>query len=470
METGATSGVMQTSKLLFKALIIGGMAIVLLIPSMFVQNIVKEREARQKEAVTEVSSKWAGAQVVTGPILVVPYEQRKIHFDLTVSATRHLAYFLPDKLDIRSKVNPEKKHRGIYEVMLYSSDITISGKFSPLPLSKMQLTNDSILWNEAALYMGISDPKGLKSEIQLTWNGSPVNLGPTLTNETGLYDAFSAPVMLTGTAAAADISFSGSIRINGSEQLLFTPVGKETKVQVESAWTDPSFKGSLLPDTTSVGKTGFTAEWKSFSHTRRFPQQWKDNAYTMSNTVPVLAPPREREPYSDVASTVPVNDNAQEKISTINLEAFGVSLFVPVTSYQKINRSVKYAILCILLTFAAFFIIETINKKSVHPFQYGLIGMALILFYTLLLSFSEYTGFNVAYVIATAATVGLIGWFVKGILQSTRLTTVLSLVLVLLYSYIFTILQLQDYSLILGSVGLFLTLAVIMHFSRKIKW
>ncbi len=157
-------------------------------------------------------------------------------------------------------------------------------------------------------------------------------------------------------------------------------------------------------------------------------------------------------------------------MNSITSEAFGADLFVPVNGYQKTMRSVKYAILCILLTFAAFFIIETVNKKSVHPFQYALIGLALILFYTLLLSFSEYTGFNIAYIIASIATVGLIGWFVKGLLQSSRLTSVLSVILVLMYSYVFTILQLQDYSLLLGSIGLFLTLAVIMHFSKKIQW
>jgi inner membrane protein len=133
-------------------------------------------------------------------------------------------------------------------------------------------------------------------------------------------------------------------------------------------------------------------------------------------------------------------------------------------------RTVKYAILCILLTFAAFFLIETVHKKSAHPFQYGLVGLALVLFYTLLLSFSEYTGFNTAYIIASLATVGLIGWFVKGILQSAKPATILSVVLVLIYSYVFSILQLQDYALLFGSIGLFLTLAVIMYFSRKISW
>ena len=150
--------------------------------------------------------------------------------------------------------------------------------------------------------------------------------------------------------------------------------------------------------------------------------------------------------------------------------SFGTNLFVPVNGYQKTMRSVKYAALCILLTFAAFFIIDTTNKRSVHPFQYGLIGLALVLFYTLLLSFSEYVGFNVSYVIASVFTIGLIAWFVIGILASSRLTTILSVVLFLMYTYVFTILQLQDYSLILGSIGLFITLAVIMHFSKKIQW
>ena len=137
---------------------------------------------------------------------------------------------------------------------------------------------------------------------------------------------------------------------------------------------------------------------------------------------------------------------------------------------KKTLRTIKYALLCILLTFVAFFLIETANKKSAHPFQYGLIGLALILFYTLLLSISEYTGFNTAYLIASVATIGLIAWFVKSILDSGKATTLLSVVLVLIYSYVFSLLQLQDYSLLLGSIGLFLTLAVVMKFSKKMQW
>ena len=186
--------------------------------------------------------------------------------------------------------------------------------------------------------------------------------------------------------------------------------------------------------------------------------QWKDDAYALGKPIWNAGMIERR--------TTAVVDNS----NYITNAAFGADLFVPVNGYQKTMRSVKYSVLCILLTFSAFFLIETTNKRSVHPFQYGLIGLALVLFYILLLSFSEYIGFTASYIIASIATIGLIAWFAKSILFSGRLSGILSLVLVLMYSYVFTILQLQDYSLLFGSIGLFITLAIIMYFSRKIQW
>jgi inner membrane protein len=363
-------------------------------------------------------------------VLVLPYNTAGQDAGGKPIRERQLAYVLPDKLNIESFVTPEERHRGIYQVMLYSASLKISGNFKPLPLQQLGIDGANVLWNEAYISVGITDVKGLRDELHISWNDSLLTLSPSAVNNGVMKEAFIAPVRVN---AEDSFNFSTSININGSGELLFTPVGKETSVKLSSAWPDPSFKGGQLPDH-RITDSGFTASWKSLAHTRNFPQFWKENSYDLQST------------------------------------AFGADLFIAVNSYQRTMRSVKYAILCIILSFAAFFIIETMSKKSVHPFQYGLIGVALILFYTFLLSISEYTGFNTAYIIATIATVGLIGWFVKGILQSSRQTTVLSLVLVLMYSYVFTILQLQDYSLLLGSVGLFLTLAVVMHFSKKIKW
>lgn len=429
METVATN-IWQKSKLLIKGLLIGGLILLLLIPSYFVQEVIREREARQKEAFTEISSKWADRQDITGPVLVLPYTETITGDKEQVVILKKLAYVLPDNLNIESIVRPEERHRGIYQVMLYSAQVKMTGKFNPIPLQQLKIDPSAVLWNEAYICMGLADSKGLKEEIRVAWNDSVVTLNPSAVNNGVMKEGFVAPVIVSPDKV---IQFSSSISVNGSEQLLFTPVGKETTVKLNSTWPDPSFTGGQLPDH-RISDTGFVATWKSLAHTRNFPQAWKENSYNLQSA------------------------------------SFGADLFIPVNGYQKTMRSVKYAILCILLTFAAFFIIETVNKKSVHPFQYALIGLALILFYTLLLSFSEYTGFNTAYIIASVATVGLITWFVKGILQSSRLTTVLGIVLMLMYSYIFTILQLQDYSLLLGSIGLFLTLAVIMHFSKKIQW
>lgn len=424
----------QKSKLIIKGLIIGVLALLLMIPAYFVQGLIQEREARQRDAFAEVSSKWADRQNISGPVLVVPYMKQSTDNSGRPIIIKSLAYFLPDKLTVTSRVVPIKKYRGIYQVMLYSSVINMDGNFLSLPLEKLKLAASDMAWSEAYVCMGINDPKGLKEELKMNWNDSALSFTPSNTNNAVFKDCFVSPVSISSTAQSGPTKFSGQISLNGSEQLWFTPVGKQTTVQMQSTWPDPSFTGNQLPDTSSISKTGFMATWKSLSHTRNFPQAWKDDSYNL------------------------------------NSASFGTDLFVPVNGYQKTMRSVKYAILCILLTFTAFFLIETNNKKSVHPIQYALIGCALILFYTLLLSFSEYIGFNGAYAIAGLATVGLITWFVRGLLSSARLSLLLSFVLVLLYSYIFTILQLQDYALLLGSVGLFLTLAIVMYYSKKVQW
>ena len=312
----------------------------------------------------------------------------------------------------------------------------------------MNIAPTSFIWSYAFVNLNITDPKGLNEQLRIKWNDSVLTLSQQ--NTDGPYNGEGLAAAVPGLNAdnIKSIRFATEIPVNGSEQLLFTPVGKTTTVNLTANWQHPSFTGDVLPQSWTQDSSGFTANWKSFSHKRDFPQQWKDRSYTTETS---------GKEY-DVSSY------------KIGNAAFGASLFIPVNGYQKTMRSVKYAVLCILLTFAAFFLMDVIHKKAVHPFQYGLIGLALILFYVLLLSFSEYIGFNTSYAIAAIATIGLIGWFVKGLLASGRLSLFLSVVLLFVYSYVFTILQLQDYALLIGSIGLFTTLAVIMYFSRKIQW
>lgn len=455
MET-TIQNVWTKSKVLIKGLIIAFLVLLLIIPTFFVQELIREREQRQKEAVVEVSNKWAGAQVVTGPMIVLPYWQTDGDTTIKKIRSKHFAYFLPDELSVNANVIPQEKYRGIYKIMLYNSSVELSGSFKNIDLQKLNILPEDVIWNEAFVKFNLSDVKGLNQELVLTVNNQPLNLSPQSFEDRSGSNGLTANLLLTGPDNLKNISFASRFDLNGSEQLLFTPVGKSTSVTMESKWPHPSFTGDILPQTSQVKSSGFSATWKSMAHKRSFPQQWKDNAYILG--------------YINRTEFTTRNIDVVGTNNFITSAAFGADLFVPVNGYQKTMRSVKYAVLCILLTFSAFFLIETTNKRSVHPFQYGLIGLALVLFYILLLSFSEYIGFNFSYAIASIATIGLIGWFAKSILISGRLSGILAAVLVLMYTYVFTILQLQDYALLLGSIGLFITLAIIMYFSRKIQW
>ncbi len=452
--------VWQKSKWLIKGGIIGFMALLMLIPTFYVKDLIFEREKRQKEAAYEITSKWAGPQNLIGPVIAIPYWKTEGDTANKTYLAKHTAYFLPDELIIDATVNPREKHRGIYKVMLYDTKISMKGSFDSLAFEKLNIPADKLILNEAYVQFSVADNKGLNEQVQFTWNDQKLELSPTADNEDGM----TVPLKISTTEELKNIHFLASLDMNGSEQLFFTPLGRSTSVNVSSAWKDPSFSGNMLPQKTDVNDKGFTASWKSMSHRRSFPQQWTDNAFRFDHYFP-QEPTAAEINYNERGSTLSKGPG-----TSVAASSFGVNLFIPVNDYQKTFRTVKYALLCILLTFTAFFLIETAHKRSVHPFQYGLVGLALILFYTLLLSFSEYTGFNTAYMIASAATIGLIAWFVSSILRSGRATTILSVTLVLIYSYIFSLLQLQDYSLLLGSIGLFITLAVVMYFSRKLQW
>lgn len=448
MET-ITESFWQKSKVLVKGLMIGFLVLLLLIPTFFVANLIEEREERQKEAIKEVSSKWAGRQNIAGPILVIPYHEIVTEQNSKTVLVKRFAYVLPDELNISSYVQPQERSRGIYKVMLYTAQATLNGSFRNTTFDRLQIPAERILWNQAFIRFYISDAKGLNEEMKLNWNDSVLTLTPS--SEGGMDAAMEAAVPLAGPQALQQIKFSTQVNFAGSEQILFTPLGKISTVSVKAKWPHPSFTGNILPQTSQIKKDSFSAVWKSPSHKRNFPQQWKENQYSMAASF-----------HTDMDRT--------SNVYGIGGSAFGVNLFIPVNGYQKTMRSIKYAVLCIILTFAAFFLIDTIHKKSIHPLQYGLIGIALVLFYVLLLSFSEYIGFNYAYAIAAVATIGLIGWFARGVLSSGKLSLLLSVILVFVYGYVFTILQLQDYALILGSIGLFITLAIIMYFSRRVKW
>lgn len=413
--------------------IIAGLSLVLLIPATLIIFLINEREQRRDHAILEVSEKWGQSQIIAGPVLTIPYRRAVSSNDgKTVTTVMENAHFLPDQLQVTGELVPEIRHRGIYDVVLYQSDLQLTGTFTAPNFGELSIAPENILWQEAVFALGISDLKGIRETIVIKWNDVDHIANPGIESKDVLFSGISTKLAVQ--PATPGYSFSVGLKLNGSGELQFLPVGKETKVNIAAAWGNPSFVGSFLPVTREVRHDRFSAVWSVLHLNRNYPQQW-------------LGP-------------------RQELLAS----AFGVKLLLPIDEYQKTTRSAKYAIMFIALTFLAFFMTEILNKKILHPIQYLLVGFALLVFYTLLLSISEYLHFNQAYLIASAAVVLLISAYTRGMLQNNLITLIIGGILVLLYGFLFVILQLQDYALLLGSIGLFVILALVMYLTRNIDW
>ncbi len=419
-----------------KSVIIFILLLIFIIPQVIIHGLIYERETNQELAFRDISEKWSGRQTITGPILSVPYFE---YYRDTAKVLRHIKkniYFLPDELNVNAEIKTEKRHRNIYEVVVYNSKINIGGSFDRINLADLNIPVGNVQWNEAVVMLGLNDLRGIKEKLDLKFDDANYPFNPGSVSG----DLYSSGVMVkvkidsTGTFLNAKHNFNIELDLKGSEQLFFTPVGKTTKVTLHSTWSTPAFNGQFLPEKSTVNESGFTANWKVLHLNRNFPQQFVDNAYNVNNS------------------------------------QFGVDLIMPIDGYQKTSRSVKYAMMVILLTFLVFFFVEISQNKKIHPFNYIIVGFALCLFYTLLLSFSEYMVFNLAYLIATAMTVGAVFFYTYYLFKGTKVAQAISGLLLLLYGFMFVIIQLESYALLIGSLGLFLVLLAVMNYSKNLDW
>jgi inner membrane protein len=438
--------------ILIKLGLIGFLTILLLIPSSLIQDLIAERQNRQEEVIREISDKWSGSQLVQGPVLVLPYKTTVITEDPNTnkSSSREIMtniYILPETLNISSKANPEMLHRGIFDAVVYNSKIKVNGKFSALELIKSNIDPAMIQWDKAKVAIGLSDLKGLKNNPHIRLGNENYEVEPDLTSlKLFSNNLVILPNLSSGKNTA--ISFSFDLDLRGSEKLSFLHLGKNTSVKIEGEWNNPSFTGRYLPDERSVSGKTFSATWKMPYYNRPYPQQWIEE-----NTI------------LDKPDTL-----LKEKNNSDSRAVFGVDFLLPVDQYQKTTRAAKYAILVILLSFLSLFFTELLNKRNVHFLQYVLIGAAMTIYYTLLLALSEQIGFNMAYILASAATIGLIGTFIWSLLKNYKAAILFAGILSMFYGFIFVILQLQDMALLVGSVGLFVIIATLMYLSQKISW
>jgi inner membrane protein len=423
----------EANKALIKAAIIAALILVMLIPSSFISSLVTERATRQQAVIKDVSSKWATPQTINGPVLMVPYLHATKDFDGKTKIFKKIAYFLPDQLNIDGRIQPEDRKRSeIYSVPLYKTDVTLSGSFDKLDLAALNIPAEEIQWSEVQLLVGLNDTRGIEEETTLRWNNDNKNMESSFSENNFMQSGLSSKVPLNATDVFA---FNIHLKVKGSEHLYFTPSGRNTDVKIQSPWENPKFDGQFLPNNNvKAKKDGFVAEWKIPHAARQVPQAWSDSK------------------------------------SNLGSYSFGVKLIQPTDTYVKTDRAVKYALLFIGLSFTVFFFIEILQKQQIHPLQYFLVGIALTVFYTLLLSISEYIGFNKAYAIAALATVSLIGLYVWNVFKTGKIALGFTTALAALYGYIFFLIQLQDYALLFGSVGLFLVVAIVMYSSRKVNW
>lgn len=417
-----------------KVVIIGVIAIALLIPKFMIIGLISEREKTAETASNEVMQSWSNAQTVRGPVLAIPYLQKS--FDNTgkeLAETEREFYILPEALSVKGEIFPQKRKRSIYETVVYDSKLDFSGQFDLSGFSELKIPEEEVLWDKAKILVSVSDMRGISDPVKLRWGSRDVDFVPGMENGLIGKTGISAPVQGESMQQfAADFNFT--LHLRGSGSLNFAPLGETTTVELKSPWEDPGFAGSFLPAEYNIDNNGFSANWKVLNFNRNFPQGWKNDEYRVTG--------------SD----------------------FGVNLVTVADHYQKSSRSAKYGILVILFVFLSFFLNEIITKQKVHPFQYILVGFSVLVFYLLLLSLSEQIGFNPAYLISAVSVITMVFLYTRTFMKSLTHSLIQTMILTFSFGFIFVLLQLETLALLVGSIGLFVVLALTMFFTRKINW
>ena len=427
--------------LITKLFFVGFLVLVLLLPIEWIRGIIGEREARHAAVKQELAGTWGGRQILSGPLLAVPYLEHWKTKEGEAKTRTCFGYFLPEALRVDATVDPETRRRGIFEVILYRVTLHVSGRFARPDFSEWRVPAEDVLWDDAALSLGIPDLRGVQKEPVLRWDGDQQTFQPAV-GEVDLYSSgMHSGIRNLGDAALGTHDFAFDLALAGSEELSFVPSGKETEVTLSSSWPAPSFSGAFLPAEREVDARGVRALWKVSYFGRPYPQRWRRGDTAASSL-------------------------AQQTTAS----AFGLRLLDPVDFYRMSDRAVKYATLFVVLTFLGFGLFEILDRRRIHPVPYLLVGLALCLFYLILLSVSEELGFGAAYAIGTLATLALIAGYATKVLGGARRGAAMAGLLAGLYGYLYVLLQLEDLALLLGTAGLFGILASVMYLTRNLDW
>lgn len=406
-----------------------------------VRDLVATRMETAATVVREVQATGVGQQTVIGPLLVVPYKrtERIRSVDAKTGAERlDFSYFhgtevfLPQSLDVQAQVTTEFRYRGIYPALLYTARNKLTGSFTvPAAYGLPDDATITYTFGQPQLVIGLGDTRGVRGAPKLLWAGKSVELlGGS--GSSGLLSAIHAKV----AAPAGDVAFALDLDLQGGERLAFAPVGKHTRVQMQSPWPHPSFDGQFLPDAKDITHAGFAATWQT----------------------------------SHLASGVEKRVHAHLKNVNEPVNALGVRFVEPVNLYVQTDRATKYGFLFVAFTFAAFALFELLRRMQIHPLQYLLVGTSLAMFFLLLVALAEHIEFWAAYAISAAACVSLLAFYVRHVLRSNRLGAGFAGLIGALYGALFVLLQSEDHALLLGALLCFGLLGLVMALTRKVDW
>lgn len=416
------------------------------VPFLFLGFVSMERRQYRDEAVADVARSSAGSQRIAGPFLILPYRSRVVRDEVgpagrgTILQERFedgQLVLLPESLSVSSRFAMEERRRGIHPVRLYRGKVHLSGTFA-LPAKLEGIRGEWISWGTPHVAVGVSDPRGMREVPQVSIAGAVHGSEPG-TGTSWLGSGLQARVPeATPDGTARLIPFAFDVALMGTQSFEVVPVGRSTSVELASPWPHPSFSGHFLPDARTVRADGFEARWQL----SRFATDIED----------LLARAED------------------QRASALAQMAFGVEFIDPVDAYRLTDRALKYGMLFVLLTFTAFFLFEVLGGVLMHPVQYGLTGAALTMFFLLLLSLSEHLPYLVAYLVASAACIGLMTFYLAHALKGWSRALGFAAGLALLYALLYVVMQSQDYALLLGSGLLFSVLAFVMLSTRRLDW
>jgi len=429
----------------FRFFVVGILVLLMFIPLFFVGEIIDSRADYNRQTIWDVGNEWGGAQTVSGPLLVIPVEgpvEREVEREVTdpntgwtrkqtvtevVTVRKPAIYVLPEDIAVDVATEAEERKRGIFRVPVYTSRVGMEFSLAVDALTDHVEPDETVLWDQAVLQVGLSSNSVLRGETALTVGGEPVQFEPRIDGAQGIFARVGDPREM------GDVVMS--LGLNGTQQFLLTPVGRTTNVNFDSDWPHPSFTGAYLPDGSEISENGFSAQW----------------------TIPYLA---------RAVPHVARRDYTQE----LNNLAFGVKFFQPNDFYQKAYRAARYGILFIGLTFLTVFLLDGRSKVPAHPVHYILIGLAQSIFVLLMVAYAEQIGFGLAYLVSSVATVGLLTVFGAVGLKMGRGSLILGLMLSVLYGVLYLILQSTDFALLAGATLSFLALAGTMWATRNEEW